>query len=128
MTVEQEIAQKVLEVEERRKARIAGIRLETIRTLAFGILDLLDMVTTSTGKEIPVESVNVHYDELDQTWLQVRNKAGIFTADADDSPEVADKMRSLNGLSINEAEKRYLQQLLGKYYKILNLEKGFAVE
>lgn len=92
---------------------------------------------TSTGEEIPVERVSVHYEELNNTWLQVENKAGIFTALEDDE-HVASKMKELNGLSINEAEDRYLQELLKKHCRVSVLGKtefseftsgkGFTVE
>ena len=137
MTVEQKIAQKAAEVEERKKARMSGIRLEVVEKLALGILDLLDMTTTSTGKEIPVERVNVHYDTPNNTWIQVENKTGIFTALGDDG-EVTSKMKELNGIFINEAEDRYLQELLKRHRKVGALGKtafsefirgkGFAVE
>lgn len=128
MTVEQEIAQKAAEVEERRKAREAGIRLTTIRIIALGILDLLEMSTTSTEEAMPVDRVNVHYKEESGIWLQVESKTGIYTEDAHDSPEVAEKMSFLNGFSVNEQERRYLQELLGRYRKVLKIENGFAVE
>lgn len=129
MTLEQKIAQKAAEVDERKKARMSGIRLEVVETLALGILDLLDMTTTSTGKEIPVKRVNVHYGEPNDTRIEVENKAGIFTILEDDE-KVASKMGELNEISINEAEDRYLQGLLKKHRRVGALErgKGFFVE
>lgn len=127
MTVEQEIAQKAAEVEERRKAREAGIRLATIRTVSLGILDLLDM--TTTGIVVQVERVNVYDGNKDRVWFQVETKMGIYTEDSENfSPEIAEKICSLNKNSINEQEKRYLQKVLGKYRKVFKIENGFAVE
>lgn len=138
MTVEQEVAQRVAELEERRKARVAGVRLEAVRKLALGILDLLDMTTKSTGEEIPIKRVDVCFDkEYSQISIVASNKQNRFT-EFEDNEEIACKIRELTGNPINRKEDEYLRQLLKKYRRVSELKelafmqfiggKGFFVE
>ena len=129
MTTKQKIEQKAAEVSERREARRSGIRLEIIEKVAMGILELLDVdMITTLQKAIPVERVNVHCNRMGEICLQVETKGGIYAEHTLYSREIAEKMKQLNGISINKQENKYLQEILGKYYQVIKIEDGFAVE